>query len=232
MPKDSPELGTDWYSTDLFTDWGLKFVDEALAEKKPFFLYIAQGAVHFPLRAPAEAIEHYRGKYMVGWDQLREQRHARQIEMGIVEPVWPLSPRPDESPAWDSTPPTSSRAFDDIMADLRRHDRSRSIAAWAGWSRAWKSAGVLDNTLIVFLSDNGGNAESGPNGITEGEGADRRPAIARAVGHELGHARQHALSPLQAFHARRGHQLALHRPLARRHRRPSGAASWKSSRPI
>ena len=49
--KDSPELGTDWYSTDLFTDWGLKFIDEARKEGKPFFLYVAQGAVHFPLRA-------------------------------------------------------------------------------------------------------------------------------------------------------------------------------------
>ena len=48
--KDSPELGKDWYSTDLFTDWGLKFIDEARAEQKPFFLYLAQGAVHFPLR--------------------------------------------------------------------------------------------------------------------------------------------------------------------------------------
>ncbi len=51
MAKDSPELGHDWYSTDLFVDWGLKFIDEARAEDKPFFLYLPQGTVHFPLRA-------------------------------------------------------------------------------------------------------------------------------------------------------------------------------------
>ena len=58
LPKDSPELGRDWYSTDLFVDWGLKFVDEAQAAKKPFFLYVAQGAVHFPLRAPNHGLNH------------------------------------------------------------------------------------------------------------------------------------------------------------------------------
>ena len=61
IPKSDPMFGKDWYSTDLFTDWGLKFIDEAQAEKKPFFLYIAQGAAHFPLRAPAETIAKYRG---------------------------------------------------------------------------------------------------------------------------------------------------------------------------
>ena len=85
IPKDSPELGHDWYSSDLFATWGLKFIDEAQAEKKPFFLYVAQGTVHFPLRAPEEIIAKYRGKYMKGWDQLREERHARQIGMGVVD---------------------------------------------------------------------------------------------------------------------------------------------------
>jgi len=82
IPKDSPELGKDWYSTDLFTEWGLKFVDEARAEQKPFFLYIAQGAVHFPLRAPADIIAKYRGKYMQGWDKLREDRYAPPDSIG------------------------------------------------------------------------------------------------------------------------------------------------------
>ena len=123
VPKDSPELGKDWYSTDLFTEWGLKFIDEARAEKKPFFLYIAQGAVHFPLRAPADVIAHYRGKYMVGWDKLREERHARQIEMGIVDPVWPLSPRPADSPAWDTARARSARSLRCHHGGLCRHDR-------------------------------------------------------------------------------------------------------------
>ena len=85
IPKDDPMFGKDWYSTDLFTEWGLKFIDEAQAEKKPFFLYIAQGAAHFPLRAPAETIAKYRGATSAGWDKLRAERYARQIEMGLVD---------------------------------------------------------------------------------------------------------------------------------------------------
>jgi arylsulfatase len=169
IPKASPELGKDWYSTDLFTDWGLKFIDEARAEHKPFFLYLAQGAVHFPLRAPADVIAHYRGKYMVGWDKLREERHARQLKMGIVDPRWPLSPRPDDVPAWDTREPDRKDRFDQIMsvyaAMIECIDRSVGTLV-----DGLKERGMLDNTLIVFLSDNGGNAEGGPPGTTHGTG--------------------------------------------------------------
>jgi arylsulfatase len=167
--KDSPELGRDWYSTDLFTDWGLKFIDEARAEKKPFFLYVAQGAVHFPLRAPAEVIARYRGKYMQGWDKLRADRHANQIRMGIVDAKWPPSSRPEDSPAWETREPDRRKRFDEIMsvyaAMVECIDRSvgRLVAGL-------KDRGVLEDTLIVFLSDNGGNAEGGPPGVTRGTG--------------------------------------------------------------
>lgn len=169
IPKDSPELGKDWYSTDLFVDWGLRFIDEARAEKKPFFLYIAQGAVHFPLRAPAETIAHYRGKYMKGWDKLRKERYARQVSLGIIDGKWPLSARPDDSPAWESRPEDRKKRFDEIMsvyaAMVERIDRSvgRLVAGL-------KDREALGNTLIIFLSDNGGNAEGGPPGVTGGKG--------------------------------------------------------------
>jgi arylsulfatase len=169
LPKDSPELGKDWYSTDLFTEWGLKFIDEARTEHKPFFLYIAQGAVHFPLRAPADVIEHYRGKYLKGWDALREQRHAKQIKLGIVDARWPLTPRPDESPAWETRTPEQQKRFDEIMsvyaAMVECLDRSVGLLV-----SGLKERGVLDDTLILFLSDNGGNAEGGPPGATNGNG--------------------------------------------------------------
>jgi arylsulfatase len=167
--KDSPELGKDWYSSDLFVDWGLKFVDEARAEKKPFFLYIAQGTVHFPLRAPEDVIAKYRGKYIDGWDKLREVRHAKQLQMGIVDAKWPLSLRPDDSPAWDTRAPDRKKRFDEMMATyaamIECLDRGtgRLVAGL-------KERGMLDDTLIVFLSDNGGNAEGGPAGVTRGPG--------------------------------------------------------------
>ena len=169
IPKDSPELGHDWYSTDLFVTWGLKFIDEARAEQKPFFLYLPQGAVHFPLRAPEDVIAKYRGKYLKGWDQLREERYARQIQMGLIDPKWPLSPRPDDSPAWETRTPEQKTRFDAIMAVYAAMveclDRSTGLLV-----DGLKERGLLDNTLIIFLSDNGGNAEGGPGGRTDGPG--------------------------------------------------------------
>jgi arylsulfatase len=169
LPKDAPELGKEWYSTDLFTEWGLKFIDEARADQKPFFLYIAQGAVHFPLRAPAEAIERNRSKYMKGWDVLRGERHAQQIRMGIVDARWGLAPRPGESPAWETRTPEQKQRFDAMMAVyaamLESLDRSVGLLV-----DGLKERGLLDDTLILFLSDNGGNAEGGPPGVTNGKG--------------------------------------------------------------
>ncbi len=169
IPKDSPEFGKDWYSTDLFTDWGLKFVDEARAEKKPFFLYLAQGAVHFPLRAPAETIAKYRGQYLKGWDNLRDQRYAKQISTGLIDPQWSLSPRPPEVPAWASRPQDRKERFDEIMAVYAAMIERIDIGMGTLMD-GLESRGVLDNTLILFLSDNGGNAEGGPPGVTRGEG--------------------------------------------------------------
>ena len=166
--KDDPLFGDDWYSVDLWTDWGLKFADEAIDKKQPFFLYVAQCAPHFPLMAPEKTIEKYRGKYMVGWDKLREERHKRQIEMGLVDPAWPLSARPDEVSAWDKLSDDDKKRFDDMMsiyaAMIDRIDFNVGKLV-----KHLEERGALDNTLILFLSDNGGNAESGPQGRYEGK---------------------------------------------------------------
>jgi arylsulfatase A-like enzyme len=174
LPKDSPEIGKNWYSTDLFTDWGLKFIDEAQTEKKPFFLYIAQGAAHFPLRAPKEIIDKYRGKYMAGWDKLREERNAKQIKMGLVDQKWLLAPRPDESPAWESRTSEQKDRFDQMMATYAAMI-DRIDFAVGTLVDGLKKRGLYENTLIMFLSDNGGNAEGGPQGKTEGPGAIGSP---------------------------------------------------------
>jgi arylsulfatase len=167
VPLQSPELGKDWYSTDLWVDHGLKFIDEAKKENKPFFLYVAHCAPHFPLMAPQADIDRYRGKYMAGWDKLREERYQRQIKMGLIDPRWPLSKRLPDSPAWDSLPQEDKVRFDHMMAIyaamIDRIDRSMGTLV-AGLEQR----GELDNTLLLFLSDNGGNAESGPLGIYKG----------------------------------------------------------------
>jgi len=169
VAADSPEVGEgEWYSTFMFTDWALKFLDDANASGKPFFQYFAHGAPHFPLKAPQDVIAKYRGKYKIGWDKLREARHKKQIELGIVDAKWPLSPRPADVPAWDSLSEEDKDRYDHLMAiyaamlDCVDQSVGRMIAGL-------KERGLYENTLILFMSDNGGNAEGGPRGITQGE---------------------------------------------------------------
>ena len=168
LADEAPELPKNWYSTDLWTDYGIKFIDEARAAQKPFFLYLAYNAPHFPLQAPADEIAKFRGKYKIGWDRLRETRHARQKELGVVDKSWPLSPRPDRVQAWDSLSDKDKDRFDHIMA-IYAACVAHMDTAVGRVIAALKERGVLDNTLIMFMSDNGGNAESGPDGRLEGD---------------------------------------------------------------
>jgi arylsulfatase A-like enzyme len=168
LARGDSRLPADWYSTDLWTTFGLKFIDEARQADRPFFLYLAHNAPHFPLQAPADAIARFRGKYREGWDALRQQRHARQRELGIIDPSWTVSPRPAGVAAWSTLSPPEQDRFDHLMATyaacVYRMDQ-----AVGDLVDGLRERGVLENTLILFMSDNGGNAESGPTGRTEGE---------------------------------------------------------------
>ncbi|WP_256199813.1 sulfatase-like hydrolase/transferase [Verrucomicrobium spinosum] len=161
-------MSKEWYSSDLWADFGLKFVDEALAAKKPFFLYTAFNAPHFPLQAPEEDIARWRGKFKAGWDKLREERYRRQIAAGLIDEKWPLSPCPAEVPAWESLTPEQQDRYDHLMAIyaavIERMDRAVGQLV-----DGLKQRGQLDNTLILFLSDNGGNAEAGVPGRSNGK---------------------------------------------------------------
>jgi len=168
IANDDPRLPPGWYSTDLWTSYGLKFIDEARAAKKPFFLYLAHNAPHFPLQAPADEIANFRGKYLAGWGSLRIQRHARQLEMGLVDPAWPLAPRPEAIKAWTSLTNAEKDRFDHLMA-VYAATVARMDKAIGDLVAGLKERGELDNTLILFLSDNGGNAEAGPGGRTDGD---------------------------------------------------------------
>jgi arylsulfatase A-like enzyme len=168
VAHDSAVLGQNWYTTFLWADFGLKFVDEAQKANKPFFLYLPHNAPHFPLMAPQELIAKHRGKYRAGWDRLRAERYRRQIKMGLIDARWPLSPRAAESPAWDSLSDEERERFDHLMsvyaAMIEAIDTSVGTLV-----KGLQARGALDNTLILFLSDNGGNAESGPAGRFNGD---------------------------------------------------------------
>ena len=164
--NDAP-LPKDWYVSDLWTQFGLNFIDEARAKKQPFFLYLAHIAPHFPLQAPPEDIARWRGKFKAGWDKLRQARYERQIEMGLIDKRWPLSSRLDNVPAWEALTPQQQDRYDHLMAIyaavMERMDKSVGTLV-----SGLKERGELDNTLILFMSDNGGNAEAGVPGKLDG----------------------------------------------------------------
>jgi arylsulfatase A-like enzyme len=151
-PFDVPKTG--FYNTDANTDYAIRFLDEAATQQKPFFLYMAYNAPHYPLQAPKDEIEKYLGKYMVGWDKLRQQRYQRQMEMGLFAKQWQLSPRPSDVPAWDSLGDEEKKKEDLRMAtfaamvDRLDQNIGRLLAKL-------DQMGATDNTLIMFLSDNG-----------------------------------------------------------------------------
>jgi len=168
IANDDARLPKDWYTTDLWTTFGLKFVDEALAANKPFYLHLCHNAPHFPLQAPKADIEKFLGKYQLGWEEVRARRYARQLEMGLIDKQWASSPLPAAVKAWKDVPAEEQKRFDHLMATYAAvvNHMDKAIGDLVA---GLKQRGVLDNTLILFMSDNGGNAEAGAKGRTEGD---------------------------------------------------------------
>jgi arylsulfatase len=165
-PWQPPEKG--FYMTDAIADHAAEFVGQNAGGEKPFFLYAAFTAPHWPLHAYPEDIEKYRGKYEKGWDALRLERHKRMIEMGILDKKWPLTERDATAPAWETVKDRKARDLSMAVyaAQIDRLDQGiGKILAKV------REAGQEDNTLVMFLSDNGGCAEivnRGKKGVPPG----------------------------------------------------------------
>jgi len=149
---DPPE---DFYSTVAMTDYAIRFLEDAQQKDGPFLLYLAYNAPHFPLHALPKDIEKYRGKFMEGWDKLRRRRYERMVEMGLLEEGWQLPPRAPEVPPWEELSQEEKRREDHLMAvyAAMTYRMDRGIGRVMS---ALNRMGVADNTLVMFLSDNGG----------------------------------------------------------------------------
>jgi arylsulfatase A-like enzyme len=145
----------EWYTTDVFTDYALHFMDEAFKKHsdQPIFLYIAHNAPHFPLHAREEDTKKYRGRFRdTGWDKLRQQRYERMVKLGLIKNDWALSP--SDVPKWETYDAKQRDELDLKMAlysaiiDRMDQNIGRIVTKL-------KEADQLDNTMILFMVDNG-----------------------------------------------------------------------------
>lgn len=148
------QLPDDFYSTTVYTDRIIDSIAESAADGRPFFAYLSFTAPHNPLHAPDEAVEKYRGRYDTGWDALAAQRTARLREHGLLGESQIPHPRPEWVLAWNE------------LTAQQQAARSRDMEVYAGMIDTMdqnigrvlqhlKEIGEYDNTLIVFMSDNG-----------------------------------------------------------------------------
>ncbi|MBY0508305.1 MAG: arylsulfatase [Bryobacteraceae bacterium] len=153
--------GPDFFYTDAIGAHAVKFIDEFAGQ--PFFLYVPFTSPHWPLHAVESDIAKYQGRYRQGWDALREERHARQLKLGIVDKKWPLTPRDEKVPAWKDAPHQAweQRRMEVYAAQIDRMDQNvgRILAKL-------KEKGIERDTLILFLADNGGCAEEIAKALT------------------------------------------------------------------
>ncbi|MGE3912180.1 MAG: sulfatase-like hydrolase/transferase, partial [Chloroflexota bacterium] len=148
-------------SEDL-VDHAIKQVrdQQGAGQDRPFFLYLAFGAAHWPHHAPTDYIEKYRGKYDRGWDVARQEWVARQKAMGIVPQDAPLAPRDPDVPAWDTLTADEQRLAArhmEVYAGFLEHTDAQ-IGRLVSYL---EEIGQLDNTLLMLISDNGASGEGG-----------------------------------------------------------------------
>jgi len=146
----------DFYATDAFTNQAIQYLEQYGNEPRPFFLYLAYTAPHFPLHAPPEDIAKYRGKYQVGWDTIREERYERMREMCLIDKRWTLSPRDRRAPGWKDVKDKDEWELKMAVyaAMITRMDKNIGRIL-----EKIRTLGKEENTLVLFLSDNGACAE-------------------------------------------------------------------------
>ena len=154
-----------YHFTEDIVDKAIEFIiDQKNANSdRPFFMYLAPGAMHAPHQAPAEWINKYKGRFDQGWERWREEIYQRQLETGVIPPGTELPPRPDWIHDWDTMSEEQKRLsarFMEVFAGFLEHT-DHHIGRLLDFL---ENIGQIDNTLIMLVSDNGASSEGGPNG--------------------------------------------------------------------
>jgi arylsulfatase A-like enzyme len=155
----------DFYLTDSLSDRAVREIEQFSQDEQPFFLYLAYTAPHWPLHAPESAIAKYRGRYDGGYEKLRDARYAKQVQLGLIDPK--STPKTPLSGDWAQNP---EQPWEQLSAEQRAQQAAKMAVHAAmidvmddGIGRvidALQRTGQYDNTVIVFLSDNGASPET------------------------------------------------------------------------
>lgn len=165
MVYQQKEAKEGYHATEDFTDNAIQYIynHRFSYPEQPFFLYLAYGAMHTPHHAPREYIDKYKGAFDKGWDVIREEWFENQKKLGVIPQDAELTDRNEYVPAWDS------------LSDDQKKAYARYMEAFAGMLEHTDAqigrlidfldkSGILDDTIIVFTSDNGASAEGGKDG--------------------------------------------------------------------
>ncbi len=160
------EFPEGYYTTDAFSDHAVETIQRFAKADEPFFVHLCYTAPHFPLHAFDEDIERYRGKYSDGYHAMRERRHRRQTELGLFESTPRLSPADKKMggyrydydiPVWEKLS-TAERKREEARIEVYAAMVYRMDRGIGRVLAELKDSGVADNTVVMFLSDNGGCA--------------------------------------------------------------------------
>ncbi|QDV53299.1 Arylsulfatase [Gimesia fumaroli] len=195
--KEIDPPANQYYATDVFNQYALEFIRQGQKSDKPWFLFLGHSSPHFPVQAPAERADKYEATYRRGWDELRAERYDRMQQLGLIDGKhWKLTPRSivpvdrddiangfsgQQNPAWNS------------LDEARQQDLARRMAVFAAMVEGvdtgvgqiidhLKKTEDFENTLILFLSDNGACYEWGPFGF---DGRSRKGITTLRTGVEL-----------------------------------------------
>jgi arylsulfatase len=181
--KLSPPEGK-YYTTDAFTDSAVAFVNSQ-KDSKPFFLYLAFNAPHWPLHAKEEDIKLFEKRYSIGWDAVRQQRYDKQISTGLVKKEWGLSERDTAVRAWQKLSVEQQKGVAYRMAVYAAQVKSLDDNV-GKLMASLKQNGHYENTLIIFLSDNGACAETYQELGSQPDSLINDPAFSGPVSYGMG----------------------------------------------
>ena len=157
--KNIKEVPKDYYITDAINEKSVEYINEFTSKKQPYFLYVAHTAPHWPVMARPEDMAKYKGKYDIGWNELRKQRYNRMVKMGLIDPkTCSLIDVMGRFGTWDKLSKEEkekqARKMETHAAMIDRLDQGVGQII-----EALKKAKTLDNTIIIFLADNGASPE-------------------------------------------------------------------------